>query len=95
MISRPAPADEVPFMQLPSWLYEVPTFADWRVGRDNPLIARNGVIMHPFMLAELASSDVFDRLRRVQAVIEHRVAARAAAACRRIDDSCDVDTLDV
>lgn len=82
-------------MELPRWLHEVPVFADWRVGRDNPLIIQNGIFMHPFMVAQLRHpGDPIAWLDTVLGVITQRVLSQAAAACRRVDQACDVDTLE-
>jgi len=79
-----------------SWLRgDVPILTSWTVPRDQVWLTSSLVHMHPFMADQVASSSIADRFDRVRATIAARVDELAARAVRRIDDACDVDSLDV
>ena len=76
-----------------SWmghLDETAVQVDWACGRDVAYLIHGPgdyILLHPVAWDQILATDVFDRLRRVQATIEARAAARAAAALRKLDDA--------
>lgn len=76
-----------------SWmahLDETAVQVDWACGRDVAYLMHvpsDYILLHPFTRDQILATDVFDRLRRVQATIEGRIASRAAAALRKLDDA--------